>query len=85
MIHRTTPEFWDAFEELPDDVKTLARKNFELLKADPKHLSLRFKKVGPYWSARVGRNYRVLAREGEGKFAWFWIGPHAGYERFLKA
>src|SRR6185436_6204778 len=38
----------------------LARKNFELLKQDPTHPSLHFKKVGDFVSARVGISYRAL-------------------------
>jgi len=54
LKHSATPEFWTAFAALPEQVQALARKNFELLKADPKHPSLRFKKVGRFWSVRVG-------------------------------
>ena len=84
MNHSTTPEFWDFFKELPEDIQTLARKNFALLKEDPRHPSLRFKKAGPFWSARAGRNFRALAREDNGRFAWFWIGPHSDYEKYLR-
>jgi hypothetical protein len=31
-MHRTTPQFWDRFDKLPQSVQELARKNFELLK-----------------------------------------------------
>ena len=47
------------------------------------HPSLRFKKVGGFWSARVGRDYRVLATEEEGDFFWFWIGTHDEYVRVI--
>ena len=60
MKHLADPAFWELFEKLPDSVRELAEKNFELLKADPNHPSLHLKKVNKYWSARVGRNYRVL-------------------------
>ena len=39
----------------------LVRRNFELLKSDLNHSSLSFKKVGEFWSARFGINYRTLA------------------------
>jgi hypothetical protein len=52
--HRTTPQFWDLYEKLPKQIQRLADNNFELLKADPHHPSLKFKKVGNMWSARVG-------------------------------
>jgi hypothetical protein len=58
--HHAAPEFWDAYNALPLDIRAIADKNFQLLKADPRHPSLHFKRVGPYFSARVGRSHRVL-------------------------
>jgi hypothetical protein len=46
-------------------VQQLADENFALLKSNPQHPSLHFKKVGRFWSARVGLQYRALAVEGE--------------------
>ena len=60
-MHRTTVRFWKCFERLPDLVKNLAKQNFQLLKNDPWHPSLHFKKIGKFWSARVGINHRALA------------------------
>ena len=57
-MHRTTPEFWRHFDRLPDQVQRLARRNFDLLKANTMHPSLHFEKVGKFWSARVGRTGR---------------------------
>lgn len=65
-------------------MRELADKNFELLRNDPRHPSLRFKKVGAFWSARVGLSYRALARERDEGFVWFWIGDHTGYERLIQ-
>ncbi len=84
MKHFTTPEFWVHYHALPEIVQRLATKNFALLKANPDHPSLRFKKVGIYWSARVGSNYRVLGKVREEGIVWLWIGPHAGYDKILK-
>jgi len=39
---------WERFDKLPESVQTVARKNFELLKQNPAHPSLHFKKVGRY-------------------------------------
>jgi len=69
-VHRTTPQFWDRFDALPKPVQQLARKNFALLKSNQAHPSLQFKKVGEYWSARVGRSYRALAVEDGADFIW---------------
>jgi hypothetical protein len=72
-----------AFARLPAEIQHLARENFELLKEDPRHPSLHFKKAGGYWSVRVGRSYRALAKEVEGGLLWGWIGTHAEYDKFL--
>lgn len=83
MNHFTSPDFWELFYKLPQDVQDLARNNYELLKADPYHPSLHFKKVGEYWSVRVGRRYRALATEVDDGFLWGWIGSHAEYDRVI--
>ena len=41
----------------------LSDANYQLLKTDPRHPSLHFKKVGRYWSVRVGIRHRALAVE----------------------
>jgi hypothetical protein len=83
-MHRTTPQFWNRFDKLPQSAQELARKNFELLKQNPQHPSLRFKKVGRYWSARVGLNYRALAVEDAEDYIWVWIGNHDEYDRLIR-
>ena len=84
MNHFATPGFWYWYRQLPEAVQTTADKNFELLRNDPHHPSLRFKKIGELWSARVGRGYRALARSRDEGMVWFWIGDHYGYDRWLK-
>jgi hypothetical protein len=86
MTHIALPRFWQCYRRLPADVQKLADKNFELLKADPHHPSLHFKKIGgvkSVWSVRVGEHYRALAREKSEGLVWFWIGSHAEYDRLL--
>jgi hypothetical protein len=68
---------------LPQDIQRLGRKNYELLKQNPRHPSLRFKKVGALWSARVGNNHRALAMEDESGYIQGWIGTHEEYDRLL--
>ena len=82
-MHRTTPQFWVRFDKLPESVQELARKNFELLKQNPKYPSLHFKKVGRYWSVRVGLSYRALAVEDGEDYIWVWIGNHDDYDRLI--
>jgi len=84
MKHHTSPEFWAAYDELPTSVQKLANENFTLLKRDQRHPSLRFKRVGRYWSVRVGRDFRALAVETDGDYLWFWIGSHAKYDRLIR-
>jgi len=60
--HHTSPSFWAAFEELPTEIQALARANYELLRENPRHPSLHFKKVGENWSVRVGLGYRARNR-----------------------
>jgi hypothetical protein len=84
MNHLATPDFWYCYRQLPDAVRELADKNFALLQADPHHPSVRFKRVGAFWSARVGLHYRALARFRPEGVVWFWIGHHTEYERLLR-
>jgi hypothetical protein len=84
MNHFATPDFWYCYRQLPEEIRELADKNFALLLQNPQHPSLRFKKIGSFWSARVGLHYRALARERAEGLVWFWIGGHGEYERLLK-
>ncbi len=83
-MHKATPRFWKCFDALSEPIQKLARKNYELLKKDPRHPSLHFKKVGRFWSARVGINHRALAAEDEEDFIWVWIGTHEEYEQLIR-
>jgi len=81
--HFASSSFWKAYDELPIVIQKLADKNYELLKGNSKHPSLHFKKVGHYWSVRVGIRYRALAVEVDEGLLWFWIGNHSEYDRML--
>ncbi len=83
MKHSATPDFWRLYNALPQEVRALADKNYALLKMDPSHPSLRFKSVGDLWSIRVGSHYRALGRLRADGLYWFWIGPHADYDKFM--
>ncbi|RTE91439.1 hypothetical protein [Bradyrhizobium sp. LVM 105] len=83
MRHTASPRFWKAYAALPANIQKLADANFALLKSDPSHPSLHFKKVGRFWSARVGLRHRALAVETDGACVWFWIGSHADYDRLV--
>ena len=87
MISRRTPRFKQAFEELPPDVKELARTAFRQFQTNPSHPSLRFKQVhtaAPIFAARVGLHYRALAIQEGDVLLWFWIGSHGEYDTLLR-
>jgi hypothetical protein len=84
LSHRAGQKFWRLFAELPAEVQHIARENFALLKVNPQHPSLHLKRVGRYWSARVGSSYRTLGVNVPDGILWFWIGPHEEYERIVK-
>ena len=87
MRHLTLPRFWKHYQELPEEVRKLADKNYEILSTNPFHPSLHFKKVGrtrQLWSVRVGESYRALGAEKSEGIVWFWIGTHEDYDKILK-
>lgn len=83
MKHFATPDFWKAYESLPVHVRRLADRNYQLLKTDSRHPSLHFKRVGRFWSVRVGLSFRALGVEATDGVVWFWIGSHAEYDKLI--
>ena len=83
-MHRATERFWKCFDKLPEPIQELSHKNFQLLKANPRRPSLHFKKIGNFWSVRIGLDYRALALEDNDDLIWVWIGSHDDYERMIK-
>ncbi|MGA2267475.1 MAG: hypothetical protein ABSH44_03295 [Bryobacteraceae bacterium] len=80
MIHRASPDFWISYRALPLAVQKLADRAFAVLKADPRHPSLHFKKVDEFWSVRVGLHHRAIGVEMPDGVLWCWIGSHAEYD-----
>ena len=85
MSHHASVSFWNAYKRLPARIRALADKNFALLKQNPQHPSLQFKKVGRVWSARVGLGHRALGVESVYGIVWFWIGRHAEYTALIRS
>jgi hypothetical protein len=83
MRHFTTPEFWQHYERLPEPIRQLADKDFKLLKENPRHPSLRLKKAGKFWTARIGIHNRAVAKDRAEGLNWFWIGHHSEYDKLL--
>jgi len=83
MRHRANPRFWRCYRQLPQEVQRLADESYQLLRQNPRHPSLHFKRTGRFWSVRVGLHYRALAVQRENEIVWFWVGPHAEYNRLI--
>jgi hypothetical protein len=83
MRHFASPKFWEAYRQLPEQIRALADKNYALLKENPQHPSLQFKKIGRFRSVRVGLRYRALAVDVDGDLVWFWIGSHSDYDSLI--
>ena len=63
MKSRTRPSFWRAYANLDEVTRQAARRAYALFANDPRHPSLRFKKLGGYeniWSVRVNEQYRSV-------------------------
>jgi mRNA-degrading endonuclease RelE of RelBE toxin-antitoxin system len=84
MKHLASPSFWERYRNLPEETRRTADKNFQLLKTNSRHPSLHLKKVGRYWSVRIGRRYRALGVDIPEGVLWFWIGTHAEYDELVK-
>jgi mRNA-degrading endonuclease RelE of RelBE toxin-antitoxin system len=88
MKHNTTSAFWKLHDALPANIRELAKRNYERLKADANHPSIQFKKLSghkhTYASARVGDHYRAVCILTEGDAVWFWIGSHETYNKLIK-
>lgn len=88
MAHRANSDFWNDYQALSLDIRARADKQFALLKTNPKHPSLQFKKIGErrgqeIWSARVTLKYRALAVRLADEYLWFWIGEHNVYDAIV--
>jgi hypothetical protein len=84
MNSRAISQFWERYKDLPPDIQVLAKKQYRLWKDNSYHPSVRFKKIGGYWSARVNDDYRALAVMDKETVIWFWIGSHQEYDRLIK-
>ncbi len=86
MESSVTPEFRQAFEALPTAIQQKARAAYRLWRDNPRHPSLRFKRVHvsePIFSVRIDLGWRALAVVTDERALWFWIGSHADYDKLL--
>lgn len=83
-MHRATERFWKSYHRLPAEVRQRADRAFALLRENPGHPSLAFKKIGSFRSVRIGLKYRALGvAEGE-DIIWVWVGTHNEYDRLIE-
>ena len=83
MKHYTSSDFWELYWKLPNEIRELADKNYELLKENPRHPSLQLKRIEELWSSRVGLHYRAIGIDAPSGIQLIWIGSHADYDKFI--
>ena len=83
MKHYSSSKFWLLYDALPPDVRAVADKNYELLRTNPRHPSLHFKRIGKLWSVRAGIHHRALGTEVSDGIMWVWIGTHGEYDKII--
>ena len=83
MKHHASAGFWKCYDQLPAEVRALADQHFTLLKENPKHPSLHFKRIKQFHAVRVGRQWRALGVDTPDGILWFWIGRHDEYDRII--
>jgi hypothetical protein len=86
MRSRRTTRFKSLLEQLPAEAQQSARRAYVLFQCDPAHPSLQFKRLRTdrqTYSIRVGLGYRALGVRFEETLVWYWIGPHAEYDRLI--
>ena len=87
MRSRTTARFRELLPTLPEDVRRQADRAYRLWAANPRHPSLRFKRVHAeqaIYAVRVGLHWRALGVLEGDDLIWFWIGSHADYDAMVE-
>ena len=87
MSSKVTTDFWQLFNDLPENIQLLAKKNYDLWKEDHSHPSLRFKPIkNSVFSIRIGIYYRALSyfEKEINTITWFFVGSHADYDKVVK-
>ncbi len=86
MTSHTSTRFWKNYERLPKQVRRQARAAYEQFLIDPQHPGLQFKRIHaalPIYSVRINRDYRAVGVRDNDDILWFWIGPHAEYDKLI--
>jgi len=81
----TSRRFREMYADLPEQVRSQARRAYWLFRRNPAHPGLNFKKVegDNIYSVRVGLGYRALGQMEGSEIVWFWIGPHGDYDKLI--
>ena len=83
----TTEPFRQLYAKAPKERQIRIRRAYRLWSADPKHPSLRFKRVHstlPICSARVDLDWRAVGILKNETVVWFWVCSHEHCEALLK-
>lgn len=86
MKSRTTERFRKALAQLPEQVRRQAREAYKIFTQNHHHPSLRFKPIHPtkpIYSVRINIDYRAIGVWENDEVIWFWIGPHAEYDKLI--
>ena len=86
MRSRRTARFKSLFDELPAEIRQSAQRAYSLFERDTAHPSLQFKRLRgdrQTYSVRIGLGYRALGLAFDETIVWYWIGPHAEYDRLV--
>jgi len=78
IVHRS-PRFKKAYKNLPEDMRMKFKRNFRLFVSNPKHPSLRIKKMSgtrDIFEARITGNYRWTFQFVKGGVNLRHIGTH---------
>ena len=79
MNFERTERFRRAYQSLPSSTRTRVDKTIDLLALNPRHPSLRLKKVQgetDIWEARVDRSHRMTLEIREGYYLLRNVGKH---------
>lgn len=74
-----TPIFEDAYQQLSPTIQRRVDEKLSLLLKNPRHPSLRFRKMRGYeniWEMRVSRNYRITFLQSGEDFFLRNVGTH---------
>ncbi len=79
MKFQTTRPFDRDYAELPEEIKERVEKQLALLLSNPRHPSLRLKRIrgtADIWEVRVSRSYQLTLQLAGDTYLLRRVGPH---------